>query len=313
MRATFVKTLTELSRENEKVMCIIGDTGFSVFEEYEKEFGSRFVNVGIAEQNFVGFGAGLAAMGMKPYIYNVVSFMTLRATEQIMLDVCYQNNPVVLVGVGGGFAYGTQGPTHHAVQDLAILTAMPNMTVVCPGDPVEMDAIMRASVYYDKPLYIRIGRNVDPIVHTKLVKFEFGKAIKMTEGEGIVIFATGVMLKTAMDVYNMFKIKGVNITVYSMPSIKPIDKDVIIQELKEKKAIFTVEEHSVIGGLGDAVGRVILDWLSLERVEQAIQFKSFGVADTFAPCTGSREYLNQLFGLSVEKIVEQIEHCINKD
>ena len=133
MRKTFIDTLTEMAREDEKIMCVIGDTGFSVFEEFEKEFGSRFVNVGIAEQNFVSFGAGLAAMGMKPYLYNVVSFMTLRATEQIVLDVCYQENPVVLVGVGGGFAYATAGPTHHALQDIAIMSAIPNMTVVCPG------------------------------------------------------------------------------------------------------------------------------------------------------------------------------------
>lgn len=132
MRTTFIHILTEMARKDEKIMCVIGDTGFSVFEDFEKEFGPRFVNVGIAEQNFVSFAAGLAAMGMKPYIYNVASFMTLRSMEQIMLDVCYQENPVVLIGVGGGFAYATAGPTHHALQDIAMMSAIPNMTVVCP-------------------------------------------------------------------------------------------------------------------------------------------------------------------------------------
>ena len=172
MRATFVNTLTELARSNDKIMCVIGDTGFSVFEEFEKEFKERFVNVGIAEQNFVSFGAGLSAMGMKPYLYNVVSFMTLRALEQIELDISYQENPVVLVGVGGGHAYGTAGPTHHAYYDLTTMCMLPNMAVVCPADPVEMEAVMRVSQTYDKPLYIRIGRSIDPIVHVKPISFE---------------------------------------------------------------------------------------------------------------------------------------------
>lgn len=157
MRSTFINTLSEMSRHNDKIMCVIGDTGFSVFEEYEREFGERFVNVGIAEQNFVSFGAGLAAMGMKPYIYNVVSFMIYRAFEQIELDIAYQDNPVVIVGVGGGHAYGNAGPTHHAYFDIALMKELPNMTVVCPADPTEMREIMLQSENYNKPIYMMLG------------------------------------------------------------------------------------------------------------------------------------------------------------
>ncbi len=303
MRSTFIKTLSEMARQDERIMCVIGDTGFSVFEEFEKEFGNRFVNVGIAEQNFVSFGAGLAAMGMKPYLYNVVSFMTLRATEQIMLDVCYQENPVVLVGVGGGFAYATAGPTHHALQDIAIMSSLPNMTVVCPGDPVEMKAVMLESQEYHKPLYIRIGRSVDAVIHNKPVDFKIGKAIQMGAGEDAVIFTTGVMLGQAVKVREWLLHNGISTALYSMPTVKPIDREVIIQCVKEKKAIYTIEEHSVIGGLGDAVARVLIEYMG----KDLIKFHKFGIEDAFAPFTGTREFLDDYFGLNVEKMVKRIQ------
>lgn len=303
MRATFVNTLAEMARVDDKIMCIIGDTGFSVFEEFEKEFGERFVNVGIAEQNFVSFGAGLAAIGMKPYIYNVVSFMTLRGAEQIMLDVCYQENPVVLVGVGGGYAYATAGPTHHALQDIAMMSVLPNMTVVCPGDPIELRAVMLESKNFGKPLYIRIGRNVDPIVHTGDIDFQIGKAIKVKEGTQAVIFSTGVMLPEAVKMQEILETRGFSVGLYSMHTVKPIDRKVILESACEGKAIFTVEEHSVIGGLGDAVAGVLLE--NMEKYP--VKFKKFAVPDVFAPVTGTREYLDELVGLSVGKMVDEIE------
>ena len=306
MRTTFIHTLTEMAREDEKIMCVIGDTGFSVFEEFEKEFGPRFVNVGIAEQNFVSFGAGLAAMGMKPYLYNVVSFMTLRATEQIMLDVCYQENPVVLVGVGGGFAYATAGPTHHALQDIAMMSAIPNMTVVCPGDPMEMEAVMRASKDYDKPLYIRIGRSVDPVVHQLPISFEIGKAIQMSDGKDGALFTTGVMLKDGVKVKQLLEKRGIYISLYSTPTIKPFDAETVLKCAAEGMPIFTLEEHSVIGGLGDAVARVLAEHMK----DYSVKFRKFGVSDAFASVTGTREYLNDLFGISPEKVAETIEKDI---
>lgn len=304
MRTTFINTLTQMAREDKRIMCVIGDTGFSVFEEFEREFGERFVNVGIAEQNFVSFGAGLAAMGMKPYLYNVVSFMTLRAAEQIMLDVCYQENPVVLIGVGGGFAYATAGPTHHALQDIAIMSVMPNMTVVCPGDPVEMKAVMLESLHYNKPLYIRIGRSVDPVVHVNPVAFKIGKAIKMNEGSDGTIFVTGVMLSEAVKLQKILLNQGIALALYSMPTVKPIDSGTVLECAKNGKPIFTIEEHSIIGGLGDTVARVLLD------NQCYVPLKKFGIVDQFAPVTGTREYLDDLFGISAEKMAVAIKQIV---
>lgn len=306
MRTTFINTLTEMAREDEKIMCVIGDTGFSVFEDFEKEFGPRFVNVGIAEQNFVSFGAGLAAMGLKPYIYNVVSFMTLRGMEQIFLDVCYQENPVVMIGVGGGFAYSVAGPTHHAIHDIAMMTEIPNLTVVCPGDPVEMRALMLETRNYNKPIYIRIGRSVDPVVHEKDIDFKIGKAIRMESGELATLYVTGVMLKTAVEAQRILASRGISVGLVSMPTIKPIDDAPIIEDLENGRYIFTLEEHSVLGGLGDAIGRVILDNLHYK----AKGFKKFGVKDEFVPVTGSRDYLDELYGMTPELIADQIEMAL---
>lgn len=308
MRSTFVNTLSEMARKNDKIICVIGDTGFSVFEEFEKEFGERFINVGIAEQNFVSVGAGLAAMGMKPYIYNVVSFMTLRSIEEIELDVCYQENPVVLVGVGGGHAYGPAGPTHHAYFDIAMMSMMPNMTVVCPADPVEMKAVMEASESYNKPLYIRIGRSVDPLIHQEPINFEIGKAICMKQGTDAVLFATGTVVKDAVKVCELLEEQGISVALYSMHTIKPIDIAVIEECMEKYPAIFTMEEHSTNGGLGTAVGDVILEHMEKGK----IKFKKFGFPDTFAPVTGSREYLNSLYGLDAESVADSISKVLKE-
>lgn len=297
MRKTFVDTLTELSRKDDKVMCVIGDTGFSVFEEYEREFKDRFVNVGIAEQNFVSFGAGLAAMGMKPFIYNVASFMCYRAFEQIELDICYQENPVVLVGVGGGHAYATAGPTHHAYWDVAMMAQLPNMTVLCPADPVEMEACVKAAYKLQKPVYIRIGRSIDPVIHTTPIDFQIGKGIQMISGDDAVLLATGTVVKDAIKAVELLEADGIHMAVYSIPSIKPFD-DILIQQLATNyPVIYTMEEHSVRGGLADAVR------ISLAKTgKQVISVKEFGFLDTFAPVTGSREYLNELYGLNAKSV-----------
>ncbi len=306
MRKTFVDTLTEMAAANSDIVCVIGDTGFSVFEDFERRFGNRFINIGIAEQNFVAFGAGLAAMGIKPYLYNVVSFMTLRAMEQIVLDVCFQENPVVLVGVGGGHAYGPAGPTHHGAFDLAMLRPIPNLTIVCPADPVEMRACMLASEHYDKPMYIRIGRSIDPVIHTAPIDFRIGKSIRMREGNDASLLATGTKTKDALEVADLLERKGIHISVYSVHTIKPLDEDAVIGCVSGGKPLFTLEEHSVVGGLGSAVGEV----LHKIRGESPIRFKPYGFPDMFAPVTGSREYLGRLFGIDPLSIAADMEQAI---
>lgn len=307
MRKAFIDTLTDLARKDDRVMCVIGDTGFSVFEDFEHEFGDRFINVGIAEQNFVGVGAGLAAMGMKPYLYNVASFMTLRAMEEIVLDICYQENPVVLIAVGGGYAYGTGGPTHHAMMDIAMMREIPDMTVICPADPIEMREVMLQSISYNKPMYIRIGRNVDPVIHKQNIDFNIGKAIMMADGDDGVIFATGTVVKEAVKLCDELKKIGIYFRLYSMHTIKPIDFECIIENSKKYDLMISMEEHSIIGGLGTAIKEILV-----ENDLCDIKFKAFAARDEFAPCTGSREYLMDETGISCNTIKNDILNIIRE-
>lgn len=301
MRGTFVRTMARLAREDPKVMLVIGDTGFSVMEPFEEEFGPRFVNVGIAEQNFISFSAGLAAAGMKPFAYNVVSFMTLRGAEQILLDVCYQENPVILVGVGGGFAYGTAGPTHHALQDIAMMRAFPNIDVYCPADPAEMEAVMLTAYRRQRPAYIRIGRSVDAPIHQGGVEEPVERAICLTRGTDIAILACGTILREAVQVQKRLEERGCSVSLYSVPRVQPLDEEAALACAAEHRAVFTMEEHGVTGGLGSAVAELLM-----ERGRYPAAFHRYGVPDSFAMLTGSRDYQLDYFGLSPEKAAEDM-------
>lgn len=305
MRGAFVKTLTEMARKDERVILVIGDTGYSVFEKFEAEFEPRFINVGIAEQSMVGFAAGLAMQGFKVFAYNVVSFMTLRALEQIQLDVCYQENPVVLVGVGCGFNYGTAGPTHHAIQDIAIMRSLPGMTVVCPGDPFEMEAATIKASELWTPCYIRISRSADPYVHNIMPDFTIGKAIRMCEGKDAAIFASGGMLKEGVRVVELLNKKGILAELYSMHTVKPLDKEVVLSCANKFGAVFTMEEHGLCGGLGSAVAEVLTD-----NFNRKLIFKSFAYPNLFAPFAGTRDSLHKLFGLDPETMAAEISNLL---
>lgn len=302
MRETFIRTMMELARENPKLMLLIGDTGFSVVEPFEQEFGPRFMNIGIAEQNFISVAAGAAAMGMQPVAYNVVSFMTLRGAEQILLDICYQENPVVMVGVGGGFAYGNAGPTHHALQDLAMMRSFCNLTVYCPGDPVEMRWALCDAIALNRPAYIRIGRSVDQVIHHEGVTFQRGKAVQLCHGQDVILFVCGTMLKEAVQVQRMLEQDGISTGLYSMPCIKPLDCDTVLRCARESKLVCTLEEHSVIGGLGSAVAEVLS-----QHPAGAAPLVRFGVPDSFAMVTGTREYQLEYFGVAPSQIYAKIK------
>ena len=301
MRNTFIQTISRLAREDPKVMLVIGDTGFSVMEPFEEEFGSRFVNAGIAEQSFVSFAAGLAAAGMKPFAYNVVSFMTLRSAEQIMLDVCYQENPVILVGVGGGFAYGTAGPTHHSLQDIAMMRAFPNLDVYCPADPAEMEAVMLTAYRRQRPAYIRIGRSVDAPIHQGMINKPVERGIPLTCGTDIAILACGTILREAVQVQKLLENRGRTVTLYSIPRVQPLDEEAVLTCAAGHRAVFTMEEHGVTGGLGSAVAE-----LFMERGRHPMIFHRYGVPDSFAMLTGSRDYQLDYFGLSPQKAAEDM-------
>lgn len=289
MRKTFINTLIDLARKDKDIVLITPDMGFSVLEPFFDEFPERAINCGIAEQNAVSIASGLALMGKKPYVYTIIPFLVERAFEQVKLDVAYMNTNVKLIGIGAGFTYGAAGATHHAIEDISLIRTLPNMTVCCPGDNNEAEQIIRKTVNNDKPMYIRIGRHNRGIFDNNTI--EIGKASIIEKGEDIAIISTSNMLPDAYDYCQKLKTEGRKPYLISMHTIKPLDKDIILELVNKGVEIQTMEEHSVIGGLGSAVAEVIAE------SGKGIKFKRIGVPDEFSHYIGSQKYIKKQFGL----------------
>ena len=305
MRTAFFRALMQAAEHDERIHLVVGDLGFGVVEPFSERFPKRYLNAGVAEQNMTGIAAGMALSGKIVFTYSIANFPTLRCLEQVRNDVCYHKANVKIVAVGGGFAYGALGMTHHAVEDLAILRALPEMTVVAPGDPVETGAAIHAIAARPGPCYLRLGRAGEPVVHPAPIKFEIGKAIRLREGDDVTIISTGGMLATAMEVANALMARGLETRVLSMHTLKPLDIESILAAMRETRALFTLEEHSIIGGLGSAVA----EFLS-ESGEIAIPFKRLGIGDSFTTRVGSQEFLREKHGLSVEGVLRSVERLV---
>jgi len=256
MRNYFIKTLSELIRENKDIYLITGDLGFSVLENFMKSCPDQFINVGVAEQNMIGVASGLAKEGKIPFVYSIANFPIMRCLEQIRNDVCYHNLNVKIVSVGGGYSYGTLGYTHHGLEDIAVMRAIPGMKVIAPGDPTETKLATRSIVEASGPCYLRLGKAGEMVVHEEDPDFTIGKAILLRKGSDVSLISTGGILAEVVKASSLLKKDGVGSCVVSMHTVKPID-DTIIQEMMNYKLIVTIEEHSSIGGLGSAVSEIV--------------------------------------------------------
>jgi transketolase len=306
MRTAFFKSLFEVAQQDERVYLVVGDIGFGVVEPFAQKLPKQFLNAGVAEQNMTGIAAGLALSGKIVFTYSIGNFPTIRCLEQIRNDVCYHNANVKIVSVGGGFAYGGLGMTHHATEDLAILRALPQMTVLAPGDPPEAAAATRAIVEHAGPCYLRLGRAGEPDVHLAPFEFRVGEAILVRDGADLTLISTGGMLWTAFNVANALQKQGLEARLLSMHTLKPLDAEAVLQAAGDTGAIFTLEEHSIIGGLGSAVAEV------LAEAGVAIPFKRFALPSAFSSTVGSQEYLRQHYGLSEGAILDAIHSVIAK-
>lgn len=289
MRKTFINTLIDLARKDKDIVLITPDMGFSVLEPFFEEFPNRAINCGIAEQNAVSLACGLALMGKKPYVYTIIPFLVERAFEQVRLEVAYMNTNVKLIGIGAGFTYGSAGATHHAIEDISLMRSLPNMTVCCPGDNNEAEQIVRQSILNDKPMYIRIGRHNRGIFNNE--KLVIGKASVIEQGEDIAIISTSNMLPDAANYCRQLKAQGRKPYLISMHTIKPLDKEIVLEFVDKGIEIQTMEEHSIIGGLGSAVAEVIAE------SGKGVKFKRIGVPDEFSHYIGSQKYIKKQFGL----------------
>ncbi len=306
MRTAFINTLTELARKNNNIFLLTGDLGFSVLEGFMKDFPGRFFNVGVAEANMAGIAAGLALSGKTVFIYSIVPFVTMRCFEQIRNDICCQNLKVRIIGIGGGLCYAGAGPTHYSIEDISIMRSLPNMTVVCPGDPLEVEFAIRSSEDYPGPLYIRLGKSKDPHIHSRIRNYKIGKGILLNDGSDITIISTGNMLYTATEVTAMLIKRKISVCLISMHTVKPIDKEILKHASLKTKAIFTIEEHSIIGGLGSAVSEVLAEG------NKKVYFKRIGLLDAYPKDIGSQEYLRSRLGLSAKDIEKTILDGYNK-
>lgn len=301
MRKVFFETLKNVIFQNKDIFLLTGDLGIKFFYDLRNVDPKRFINVGVAEANMIDIAAGLSMSGKNVYCYSIIPFLVMKTFEQIRIDLCYNNLNVKLLGAGGGLVYGVEGITHHAIEDIAVMRSLPNMTVVAPGDAREAEALAKASVSYPSPLYIRFGRDSDPVIHEKEFEFEIGKGIVVKKGKDICLIATGTMLYLAKIASDILEKQGLNVTLISMHTIKPLDTELIKNCAKNYKAIFTIEEHNIIGGLGSAVAEVI------SEIKYGKLFQRIGVPDKYSfPTVGGPDYLREKFGLTPEIISQTI-------
>lgn len=292
MRTTFINALLEQAKIDDRIFILTPDLGFSVFEEFARMFPDRFLNVGIAEQNAVGVAAGLALSGKIVYVYSIIPFVTMRCFEQIRVDLAYMNTNVRLVGAGAGFTYGPAGATHHAIEDIAIMRSLPNMTVLCPGDPIELKCLLKQSFDHQGPIYFRLGRNGEPVIHSEQSFIKIGDIIEVIGGKDIALLATSNMLEEGKIWAEKLQEQGFSPLLISIPTIKPINVNAIRRIVDKNIPIRTLEEHNIIGGLGSAVAEVIAEY------GKSVDFKRIGVPDQYSHYVGSHTFIREKFGLT---------------
>jgi transketolase len=305
VRTAFINELFALAKQDPRIVLIVGDLGFGVVTPFMEQLPAQFLNAGVAEQNMTGMAAGMALSGKIALTYSIANFPTLRCLEQVRNDVCYHNANVKVVSVGGGFTYGAMGATHHAIEDLAMMRALPGLLVVAPGDPIEARAATRAIIEYTGPCYVRLGKAGEPIVHSSPINFELGKAIHMREGRDATLISLGGILQNTVRAAERLAKKGIETRVLSMHTLKPLDVDAVLAAARETEAIFTIEEHSILGGLGTAVAEVLAE---AEGIKAPL--KRIGVPPAFSPHIGSQEYMQECHGLTDEAIALTVAHTL---
>jgi transketolase len=302
MRTTFVKVLIRVAEEDPRIVLITPDLGVSVLEEFEEKFPTRFLNVGIAEQNAVGVAAGMALSGKIVFVYSIIPFVTMRPFEQIRNDCAYMNTNVRLVGVGAGLTYGAQGATHHSTEDISLMRSLPNMAVVVPSDPYELEKILEDTVHHQGPIYFRLPKNGEPVISIANSPIHLGKAnyLVETKDSQIAILFTGNASDIALEVTQRLKEDGHGVDLVSIHTIKPFDYAALENLLITKKYIYTLEEHSIFGGLGSVVAEYIA-----ESSHNPV-FKRFGLPDTFSHYVGSQHFIRSKVGFTSSNVYEQI-------
>ena len=307
MRDAFLKGLCAAAEADPNVILITGDLGFGVLDEFRERFPRQFLNVGVAEQNMTGIACGMSLEGKKVFTYSIANFCSLRCLEQLRNDAAYHELNVNVVSIGAGFSYGALGVSHHATEDMSILRAIPNFTVLCPGDDWEAEQIALNISNISGPSYVRLDRSSAGVTSKDGEVFEFGKARRLYKGEDVLIVSTGGILSEVLVAAGRLTQMGISPSVLHYHTVKPFDCDSLIEIAKQTTAIVTVEEHSVVGGLGSIVAETILD-----AGVQIENFARVGIEDRFVSKIGSQEYLRRVHSLDSESITQRVASLFSK-
>jgi len=300
--------LSQLGEKYPDLIAMTADLAKSTkIGRFEQKFPDRFINVGIAENSMFGIAAGLALAGLRPVVSTFAVFTSLRSAEQVRTDICYQNLNVKIIATHAGISFGQAGTTHHCTEDIAVMRSFANMTVIVPADGIETGNAVVASMEWPGPVYIRIGRGFEPPAYKdKDYGFEIGKAVKMRDGKDLTIIACGVGVLQAMRAADVLEKQGLSARVINMHTVKPIDRDIIMEAVKDTRRIITVEEHNIMGGLGSAVAEVIIE------SGKACAFKKLGIPDIYA-IVGYPEDLYHYYKIDADGIVETATELMGKE
>jgi transketolase len=306
MRNAFAQELVRLAAEDPRIVMLSGDIGNKLFDEFRAAHPDRFFNCGVAEQNMMGVAAGMAMSGLRPIAYTITPFITSRCLEQIRTDVCYHDAPVTIVAVGAGLSYAGLGPTHHSCEDIAFLRSLPNMVVMCPGDQWEVRGAMRAAVRQDRPVYIRMGKKGEPVVHAGVpAAFAIGKATTVRDGSDVCLLSTGNMLPEAVEAGRILGECGLSASVVSFCTVKPLDTACLTEAFSAFQLVATIEEHSLIGGFGSAVA----EWL-IDTGHESRRLVRFGTPDAFFKLSGEQQFAREKLGLTGHQIAHKIAQAL---
>jgi transketolase len=303
MRDAFARGFCQAARQHKNLFLVVADISPAAsLDDFRREFPTRLVDVGISEQTMIGVAAGLALRGFRPFTYTIANFTIYRPFEQVRVDLCYQNLPVVLVGIGGGMSYSALGGTHHTIEDIAVMGCLPNMTILAPCDPLEVEATVAAAAVQQGPVYLRVGKSGEPPITAKAEPFVFGKLRRLAEGDDAVIIGYGPILKLGVDAAQRWQEKtGKRAAIYSAHTMKPFDQAGAKELLRRYKRVITVEEHVATGGLGSLVRQAAQECGSSARIT------ALHLRDEFIHLYGSQDDLRAAHGITAETIHQALE------
>ena len=307
MRNAFADEVAKLGREDTRLVLLSGDIGNKLFDAFKEHAPARFLNCGVAEANMMSVAAGMALSGLRPVVYTITPFTTTRCFEQIRVDACYHAAPVIIVGTGAGLSYAELGPTHHSLEDMAILRTLPGMSVVAPCDEVELRLLLRAALAHDGPVYMRIGKKGEPVIHKARPRLALGRSVTVREGQDACLISTGTIMPEALRAADLLAGQGLSVRVESFHTVKPLDEGRLAEIFGEYAVVAVVEEHSRLGGLGGSIA----EWKARQTGKLGTLL-AFGVEDTFMHEIGSQEYARRRFGLTAENFATQVQTALRR-